>query len=82
MDILRLFSFILLFSCGNSDLTFKTKGGLSGVVSNAANGAAISGVTVTNSLDGEVQTTNGSGQYSFSNLSPGTHSFSFSATVS
>jgi hypothetical protein len=80
MDIVRLFSFILLFGCGNSDLTFNAKGGLSGVVSNAANGAVISGVTVTNSLDGEVQTTNGSGVYSFSNLSPGSQTFTFSAT--
>ena len=74
--VLSLGSFIFL-SCGEPELTFKTKGSLSGTVSDASNGNAISGVTITNSLDSSTTTTDSSGDFSFSSLSPGSHNFSF-----
>ncbi len=74
--LLSLGSFIFL-SCGKSELTFKTKGSISGTVSDASNGNAISGVTVTHSLDSSTTTTDSSGDFSFSDLSPGVHTFSF-----
>jgi YD repeat-containing protein len=58
-------------------------GGISGTVTNLANGAALSGATVSlylNSILQSTTTTATAGGYSFSNLATGTYSLTFSAS--
>jgi hypothetical protein len=72
---------------GNSSntvvFTLQITGTISGTVTNLANGTAINGANVGLYLGGVLQsstTTGSNGAYSFSNLSPGTYSLTFSAT--
>ena len=80
LSLLLTSCLLLFFSCGKSELEFKTKGNISGTISDASNGNAVTGVTVTHSLDNSTTTSDASGDFSFSSLSPGTHTFSFSKT--
>ncbi|MGB0453744.1 MAG: carboxypeptidase regulatory-like domain-containing protein [Bacteriovoracaceae bacterium] len=87
-----LLPYILLFalaSCGESSLTSADDrdggvssscsgtGDISGKVSDASDGSAISDATVTHVSSGDTDTTDGSGNYSFTGLSDGNHVFTF-----
>ena len=64
--------------------TLLSNGGISGTVTNSANGQAISGATISSYVNGvlQVSTTSGSnGSYSFPNLAAGTYSLSCTATA-
>ena len=63
--------------------TLLTAGGIGGTITNSANGSAISGAAISLYLDGVLQaltTSASTGAYSFSNLTSGTYSLTFSAS--
>ena len=65
------------WSCGKSEVHYVSRGSISGTIKDGANGNVISGVVITENIDNLNTTSDNSGNFSFSELLPGTRTFTF-----